>query len=593
MTANDGQTGSPSHQAGNLAWRGNRDWHGNQGIGGLPLYGAQRPRRRPPRSVTALVTAAAVLAAAGIVSGTYLLLRTRGSPARTAASYLSAWQRGDVAGMRELSVNVPPGGLAGPISQVDHDLAVRGRDLRLGGVVAGRGGMARATFSATLSLAGGARWSYRGRLNLVRRSRHWWVNWSPAAIYPLLTPRERFRVKAIWPARAGILGAGGTRLDSRQAIARSGSVQMLTGSTGPATAAEVKRLGPPYHQGDLAGQSGIEQAYERRLAGVPRTLIQVVTGKRHVVATVARLGGRPGSPVRTSIDMRVQQAASRAVAAVSGHNVGMVVIRPSTGEVLAVVNKPGGFNRSLLGTYPPGSTFKMITASALAVTGMRPADAVQCPAVIDVGGRKFHNFGYERFGRISLLSAFAVSCNTTFAGLAAGRLGGGRLGAMARQFGFGMTPHLGIPAVLGRFTPPSDATELAADGFGQGTDIVNPLELATVAGAIEDGVWRSPRLVAVPAPPPQVSHRLSPVITSALRPMMAAVVRIGTAAHVGLPAGVHGKTGTAEYGTGPNPPSHAWFAGYRGDLAFAVIVEGGGTGADKAGPVANAFLRGM
>ena len=297
--------------------------------------------------------------------------------------------------------------------------------------------------------------------------------------------------------------------------------------------------------------------------------------------------------MRTSIDMRVQQAASRAVATVSGFNVAMVAIRPSTGAVLAVVNKPGGFNRALLGTYPPGSTFKMITASALAVTGMRPSDTVQCPATIDIGGRTFHNFDFEQFGTTNLLTAFAVSCNTTFAGLAAQRLGGGKLAAMARNFGFGVTPHLGIPAVLGQYTAPSDSTGLAANGFGQGTDVVNPLEMATVAGAIENGAWRAPRLVTNPAQPGSPPRPLSPVITAALRPMMAAVVSIGTAAHVGFPPGVHGKTGTAEFGSGPNPPSHAWFAGYQGDLAFAVIVEGGGTGADKAGPVANAFLRGL
>jgi cell division protein FtsI/penicillin-binding protein 2 len=72
--------------------------------------------------------------------------------------------------------------------------------------------------------------------------------------------------------------------------------------------------------------------------------------------------------------------------------------------------------------------------------------------------------------------------------------------------------------------------------------------------------------------------------------MMHAVVTIGTAAGVGFPPGVYGKTGTAQYGPGPNPPSHGWFIGYRGDLAFAVLVEGGGTGADSAGPIANAFL---
>ena len=73
--------------------------------------------------------------------------------------------------------------------------------------------------------------------------------------------------------------------------------------------------------------------------------------------------------------------------------------------------------------------------------------------------------------------------------------------------------------------------------------------------------------------------------------MMRAVVTIGTAAGVSFPPGVYGKTGTAEYGSGPNPPSHGWFIGYRGDLAFAVLVEGGGFGASSAGPIAASLLR--
>jgi Penicillin binding protein transpeptidase domain/NTF2-like N-terminal transpeptidase domain/Penicillin-binding Protein dimerisation domain len=510
-----------------------------------------------------------------------------------AGRYLSAWQRGNVTAMRDVSVNVPRGGLAAPIEQVDRDLGVRGRTLRLGRVTSGPRGTARAAFTAVTTLAGGTRWTYQGQLNLVWLAGRWRVNWSPAAIYPRLRARERFRVSAVWPQRAPILAADGSRLDSPQAVAASGSVQMLTGVLGPATAAQAKALGAPYRQGDVVGQSGIARTYERRLAGTPRTSIQLVNGQGQAVATAASLGGQPGTPVRTSIEMRVQDAASRAVAAVSGHNVAMVAIRPSTGDVLAVVNKPGGFNRALLGTYPPGPTFKMITAAALVLAGMRPSDAVPCPSTIDVGGRRFHNFDFEQFGTTSLLNAFAVSCTTTFAELAASRLTGSKLGAMADQFGFGAAPDLGLPAVLGSFTPPADSTALAADGFGQGTDLANPLEMATVAGAIEDGVWHSPRLVTNPAPTGQVAHPLSPAITSALRPMMAAVVSVGTAARVGFPPGVFGKTGTAEFGSGKNPPTHAWFAGYRGDLAFAVIVEDGGVGADESGPVANAFLRGL
>jgi cell division protein FtsI/penicillin-binding protein 2 len=255
-----------------------------------------------------------------------------------------------------------------------------------------------------------------------------------------------------------------------------------------------------------------------------------------------------------------------------------------------VVERPGGFDRALAGIFPPGSTFKVITASALAQGGMRPASTVQCPSQVTIGGRTFHNDDNEHLGTTSLQTAFAVSCNSTFAMLAYQRLGGSSLASMASTFGFNTTANLGIPATLGKFTTPHQPVDLAADAFGQGTDLVNPLSQASVAAAIEDGTWRSPVLVTSPQPQRSSSPRkISASILGTLRPMMRAVVTSGTAAGVGFPAGVYGKTGTAQYGTGAH--SHGWFIGYRGDLAFAVLVEGGGLGADSAGPVANTFLR--
>ena len=540
--------------------------------------------------------AAAVVVIIAAAAGAYALLHTRGSPQQTAQEYLSAWQQDQASGMQQVSSGVPAGGLARPIHQADTDLGVRSKTFRLGTVQSGSGGTANAAYTAALTLGNGIHWTYQGSLQLVRQNRHWRVAWSDAAIYPQLRPGERFKVAAQWLPRAPILAADGSRLDSSQAMHESGSIAMITGSVGPLTAAQAKHFGQPYQQGDMAGQGGIEQADERRLAGTPRTVIQLVDSHGNVQHQLASFAGKPGTPVKTSIDMSVQQAASHAVASanVGSKPVAMVAIRPSTGDVLAVVNRPGGFDRALQGTYPPGSTFKMITSSALVETGMRPSDSVPCPATISIGGHKFHNYDYEKLGTTNLLTAFAVSCNTTFAQLGSQKLTGAKLTAMAEQFGFNSTPQLGIPAALGHFSSPPDPISLAMDAFGQGEDIVDPLQLATVAGALGNGTWRAPRLVLDPAPrhiPPP--HHLDPAITSALQPMMAAVVSEGTAAHVGFPPGVHGKTGTAEYGNGPNPPSHAWFAGYRGDLAFAVIVEGGGVGADSSGPIANAFVRGQ
>jgi cell division protein FtsI/penicillin-binding protein 2 len=270
----------------------------------------------------------------------------------------------------------------------------------------------------------------------------------------------------------------------------------------------------------------------------------------------------------------------------------MVVLQPSTGRVLAVIERPGGLDRALQGIFPPGSTFKIVTASALTKKGLRTSTTVQCPPTVNIGGRTFHNFDNEHLGTTSLLNAFAVSCNTTFAMLASQHLTGSALRSMAEEFGFNQKPALGIPAVLGKFTAPHQPVDMAADAFGQGTDLVNPLSQAAEAAAVQNGTWRPPQLVISPAPQQSAQpHKLSSALLDALRPMMRAVVTSGTAAGVGFPPGVYGKTGTAEYGSGSNPPSHAWFIGYRGNLAFAVLVEGGGVGADASAPIANAFLR--
>ena len=547
----------------------------------------RRTKRRTLIIVVAVI--AAVVVATGAAGGYVLLTRTQGSPQQTAASYLSAWQRGDYAAMGRVSVNVPPAGLAGPLRQTAADLGLRRIHLRLGQVTAQR------------RIGPGPLHGHRGpgqRAHLDLPGPASAGHPEPALAGGLepgrhLSPAENGR--AVRAARrlagpAAVLAADGTALSSPTAAAQSGSIALLTGNVVAATAAQAKALGAPYQKGDLIGQGGIEQAYQAQLAGRPLLTIQLEGPGTRVDATAARFAATPGKPVQTSLDMRDQMAASAAVSAASTSKpIDLVAIQPSTGKVLAVVERPGGFDRALAGIFPPGSTFKVVTASALAKKGMRPSSTVQCPSQVTIGGRTFHNDNNEHLGMTSLQTAFAVSCNSTFAMLAYQRLGGSALASMAATFGFNATPNLGIPATLGKFTTPHQPVDVAADAFGQGTDLVNPLSQASVAAAIESGTWRSPVLVTSPQPQAARSHTISPAILGTLRPMMRAVVTSGTAAGVGFPAGVYGKTGTAQYGTGTH--SHGWFIGYRGDLAFAVLVEGGGLGADSAGPVANTFLR--
>jgi len=387
------------------------------------------------------------------------------------------------------------------------------------------------------------------------------------------------------------------------------STRVLLGTVGPVTADDLKELGAPYQTGDQVGHgNGLEAAFERRLAGTPSGEVRLAGKDGQAVKVLHRFPGKDGQAVETTIDPRVQQAAEAALDPVA-KPAALVAVRPSTGALVAVVNTPvDGYNRALLGRYPPGSTFKVVTAAALLGGGLRPGDPVDCPKEAKVGGRTFGNFEDEVLGRIPFSSAFAHSCNTAFVQQAAERLDGDELGAAAARFGFGHGPSPGIPAVTSRVPPPSDRADLAAESFGQGRVTASPLQMALVASTVANGRWQPPTLVSGdPADaggsdgsgsnnsggvePARSPDPLDAKVAGTLRTLMRQVVTEGTAADAGLPAGVAGKTGTAEFGTGDPLPTHAWFIGFRGDLAFAVIIEDGGVGGRVAAPAAARFLR--
>jgi cell division protein FtsI/penicillin-binding protein 2 len=372
------------------------------------------------------------------------------------------------------------------------------------------------------------------------------------------------------------------------------SARVLVGRVEPVTADDLKRLGATYQTGDLTGHgNGLEAAFERQLAGSPAGEVRLAGNDGATAKSLHRFPGEDGRPVETTLDPRLQRAGERALEGVA-KPAALVAVRPSTGELLAVVNTPAEYNRALLGRYPPGSTFKVVTAAALLSGGLRPSDRVDCPKQADVGGRKFGNFEDEVLGKITFSSAFAHSCNTAFVRLAAQRLDGDKLGAAAAQFGFGVEPAPGIPAVTSRVPSPADEADLAAEAFGQGRVTASPLQMAMVAATVADGQWRSPRLVAGEngsGDGDQAPAALDRGVADTLRGLMRLVVSEGTARPAGLPAGTAGKTGTAEFGSGDPLPTHAWFIGFRGDLAFALVVEDGGVGGRVAAPLAARFLR--
>lgn len=363
----------------------------------------------------------------------------------------------------------------------------------------------------------------------------------------------------------------------------------LVGSVGDITAERLKQLGAPYRVGDKVGLSGLQAAYEQRLAGSPTGTVVVEAGTK-VVRIVKHFPGVGPQSVAVTIDPAVQHAAESALA---GETLpaALVAIDVPTGAIRAVVSKPDqGFERALDGAYPPGSTFKVITSAALLAAGRNGSTPAPCPPALTVDGQVFHNFEGEASGSIDLAQAFQISCNNAFIGLA-DQLPSDALPHAASLFGFGDRWSLAVPSYGGTFPKPSDRAELAASAIGQGRVLASPVQMASVAAAVASGQWRAPSLTTQPAPKATTAPAIDPGVLTTLRGFMASVVQSGgTAAGAGLPSDVFAKTGTAEFGKANPPQTHAWFIGYRGNVAFAVIVEGGGVGGRVAAPLAAQFL---
>jgi cell division protein FtsI/penicillin-binding protein 2 len=406
--------------------------------------------------------------------------------------------------------------------------------------------------------------------------------------------QTRFEQLKAEPGPHNVYAVPGTQFE--QTTARSAITPQLgahlVGTVGPITADQLKALGPPYDASSQVGQTGLEYAAERQLAGTPTTKVIVETSGGTLVKTLASFPGKRGHPLSTTLDPRVQRAAEAALSGVH-KSVAMVAIRASTGQVLAAVSDPtsAGYNTAFQGAYPPGSTFKVLTSAMLIQKGLSPTSAATCPPSITVDGEVFHNAeGDQPVSTID--GAFTESCNTAFIGLATAHLHAADFPAVATLFGLGRTPHMGLTAFDANVPAPSGQADLAASAIGQGRVTFSPLGMATVAAAVDSGSVRAPRLVTG-APDDRIAPSPLPgAITSGLQLMMGHVAASGTAAGTGLPAGAHAKTGTAQYEAGGKLKLDAWLMGYDGDIAFAIVVQdsGGVNGGPLDGPIIAKFF---
>ncbi len=171
----------------------------------------------------------------------------------------------------------------------------------------------------------------------------------------------------------------------------------------------------------------------------------------------------------------------------------------------------------------------------------------------------------------------------------ASRISGEDLQAAARSLGY-QSFDLGVATAPTEVPAADDAVEHAASMIGQGKILANPLAVAVSAASVAAGHTVVPHLLSSQSRPP--GPPIEPAAVGPLRAMMRRTVVAGTGTALpAVPGGpALGKTGAAEYGSENPPRTHAWFAGYQGDIAFAALVEDGGFGAESAAPVAARFL---
>lgn len=325
----------------------------------------------------------------------------------------------------------------------------------------------------------------------------------------------------------------------------------------------------------------VRSALADRLDGVAGWSVLAVDPAGNPIGTLVEEAPKPGSTVAVGLDRAVQSAAEDAVEPLAQQAM-LVAVAPSTGDLLAVAQNDAADAAgapALAGRYPPGSTFKIVTAAAGVTEQRLTADTpVACPGSTVIGGRPVPNADRFDLGTVPLRTAFARSCNTTFAELGA-RLGPDSLPAAALRLGLGSDYAVPpLTTVTGSVPTAADVVQRAENGFGQGQVLASPLGMALVAATVAHGAPVVPQLVrGDPTETLRPAGQPDPAALEQLRPMMRAVVTEGTATRLAGLGEVYGKTGTAEFTD--DGRAHGWFVGYRGDVAFAVLVVDGGSSA--------------
>ncbi|HEU4974617.1 MAG TPA: penicillin-binding transpeptidase domain-containing protein [Baekduia sp.] len=568
------------------------------------------PSRRATPSTTRVrraVAAGTVMAAA---FGLGVVCATSGGPDRREAveRYAAAWERGDWARLRSELTSEDQARLSA--RALGQRFAAAAATATATGLTMGRPEEATdGRWRLPVAVRTRAFGTVRGdvRLDVVDDQDEARIRWSPRLVFPGLADGEQLRRTTTMPTRATLLARDGTPLaeGADRTSALGAAAQAIVGALGPVPAdrrAEAYRLG--YPEDAQVGITGLERIFDARLAGTPGGEL------RAGVRLLARREPRAAEPVRTTIAPSVQEAA---VLALGGRLGGVVALRPRSGQVLAAAGI--GFS----GLQPPGSTFKIITATGALQAGVvKPSDRFPVETAATLSGVQLQNANGEACGG-TLAEAFAESCNSVFAPLGV-KLGPERLVAAAERFGF--NHPTGIPGAATSSIPPAgdigDDLAVGSTAIGQGRVQATALQMGIVAATI--GLrGRRPDVTLDPArwagDAPSHEATTAEVARTVERLMLGVVAHgTGTAAHIdGVE--VAGKTGTAELRStqtcDPDPENpescsadqqadttdtDAWFAAYapagsgHPRIAVGVLLANAGAGGDTAAPVARQVL---
>ncbi|GAA1991748.1 penicillin-binding transpeptidase domain-containing protein [Amycolatopsis minnesotensis] len=567
-------------------------------------------------------------------------------PDEVTDEFLHALADGDV--NRAADLTDAPDSARAVLGQVRAALAPESVGVRIGRVHTATGSAkADAAFDLQWHLPRGRNWAYSSAAQLFEEKGAWKLHWLPSVVHPDLAAQQTIAVREVRPEPAPVVDRDGMALLSPQSVigvvldpAKAGDVAAVADKlatvlhpldgtiTKQSLVDGAKALKPggtlpvaslratDYQQvkQSIYELPGVRFAEQTRLLPVDRTVgARILPALRSVVehqvlgeagwrvVTLNAGGGevaelfaqqpKAADAVVSTLSRKVQAGAESALAPIAGP-AALVAMRPSTGELLAVAQNAKADEQGMIaltGRYPPGSTFKLATATAALTSNVVRADTPSdCPSTVTIDSRVVPNDDLFSLGTVPLSSAFAHSCNTTFAKLAT-RLPPAALTGAARDLGIGADYELpGLTTITGSVPPAETPVQRAENGFGQGTVLASPFGMAVAMSTVASGHIPVPTLLrGVAVGSKNLGNPIRPDVLESLRSMTREVVTAGTAGALKELPEVHGKTGTAQFGDGTQ--SHGWFVGYEGDLAFSVLLVGGGT-SKPAVEVAHRFL---